>query len=370
MQGVAVKGTLLHDLEFKSEFRLCDVFDHSETIAEQMYGTHPSPFARLRVALVADELTSACLAHECRIMHVTPRNAQFVLKLWRPDILFVESCWSGWRGAWKYGIAAYPDHPERNNLELRRVVAAARARGIPAIFWNREDGVHFERFIASAQMFDAIFTVDETAITRYREIVGPQVPVDVLMFAIAPAIHHPAESPRIPRASFVGSYSSAVHPRRRAWQDMMFEAAEPTGLTVFDRNSARQAVCYRFPRRPWIEVRAAIPHRATANVYRSYIANLNINTIENSPTAFSRRLVEILGSGSLAITNPTLAVERLFADYCAIVDAHEDGHEIFSRLARDGLSRREREMARAGAHHVLGAHTWRHRMAQIAAFAR
>ncbi len=330
----------------------------------------PSPFARLKVALVADELTSACLAHECRIMPVTPRNAQFVLTLWRPDILLVESCWSGLRGAWKYGIAAYPDHPERNNVELQRVVATARARGIPAIFWNREDGVHFERFIASAQMFDAIFTVDETAIPRYREMGDPRVPVDVLMFAIAPAIHHPSEAPPIRRASFVGSYSSTVHPRRRAWQDMMFEAAEPIGLTVFDRNSARRAAFYRFPRRPWIEVRAAISHRATADVYRSHIANLNINTIENSPTAFSRRLVEILGSGGLAITNLTPAVERLFADYCAVVDTREDGHEILSRLARDGLSRREREMARAGVDHVLGAHTWRHRMAQIAAFAR
>lgn len=329
-----------------------------------------SPFARLRMALVADELTSACLAHECRIMHVTPRNAVAVLKLWRPDILFVESCWSGRRGAWKYHVASYPDYPDRNNLALQRVVAMARERGIPAVFWNREDDVHFDRFIASARLFDAIFTVDETAIARYREVVGPRVPLAVLMFAIAPAIHHPADASPIARAAFAGSYSNTLHPRRRDWQHMMFEAAAPLGLTVFDQNSARRAASYRFPRRSWIEERAAIPHHATADVYRRYVASLNINTIEHSPTAFSRRLVEILGSGGLAVTNPTRAVERLFADYCVIVRTREEGDALFARLSREGRSRREREMVRAAAEHVLCAHTWRHRLVQIAALAR
>jgi hypothetical protein len=311
-----------------------------------------------------------CLAHACRIMHVTPRNSAFVLSLWRPDILFVESCWAGWRGAWRCGIASYRDHPARNNRALRRVVTEARARGIPTVFWNREDDVHFDRFIASAALFDVILTVDANMVPRYRQVVGPHVPVDVLMFAFEPALHFPAETPQIRRASFVGSYSAVEHPRRRAWQDMMFEAAEPLGLTVFDRNSARRADGYRFPCRDWIEVKSAIPHAATADVYRRYIASLNVNTIEHSPTAFSRRLVEILASGGLAVTNPTLAVKRHFSDYCAVVQRPEEANEIFSRLTRDGLSRELREMARAGAEYVLRTHTWGQRMAQIAAFAR
>jgi len=196
------------------------------------------------------------------------------------------------------------------------------------------------------------------------------VPVDVLMFAIEPAFHYPTTTRPIRRASFVGSYSTSFHPRRRAWQDMIFDAVEPLGLTAYDRNSARQSESYRFPRRPWIDVKDAIPHRATADVYRRHVANLNINTIEDSPTAFSRRLVEILASGGLAVTNPTRAVEQLFADYCAIVCSREDGDELFSRLAREGLSRYERERVRAGAEYVLSAHTWRHRLGQIADLAR
>jgi spore maturation protein CgeB len=147
---------------------------------------------------------------------------------------------------------------------------------------------------------------------------------------------------------------------------MMFDAADTIGLTVFDRNSGRRNPKYRVPRKPWMEVKEAIAHRATAEVYRSYVANLNINTIDTSPTAFSRRLVEILACGGLAVTNPTPAVERLFADYCAIVRSEEETRDLLGRLARDGLSRQQREMTRAAADYVLRTLTWRHCLEQIA----
>lgn len=325
---------------------------------------------RLKVALVADELTSACLAAECRVMNATPRNGAFVLRLWRPDVLFVESSWRGARESWKYKIASYPDFPERTNEALRRLVEAAKARGIPTVFWNREDGVHFDRFIESARLFDAIFTVDETMIPRYREVVGPHVPVQVMMFAAQHRFHSPAAIEPARRAAFVGSYDAEIHRHRRLWQEMMFGAAEGIGLTIFDRNSGRRNPKYRVPPRQWIDVRKAIPHPATADVYRSHVANLNINTIENSPTAFSRRLVEILACGGLAVTNPTPAVERMFADFCAIVRSEEEARDLFAGLARDGLTRRQKEMARAAAEHVRREHTWGHRLEQIAAVIR
>lgn len=321
----------------------------------------------LKIALVADELTSACLSAECRVMNVTPRSKSFVLRLWRPDILFVESSWYGPRESWKYKIAAYPDHPERTNEALRLLVEAARALRIPTVFWNREDGVHFERFIGSAKLFDAILTVDETMVPRYREVVGAHVPVQVMTFAVQPRFHAPANVDPTRRASFVGSYNSEIHHERRRWQEMMFGAAEAIGLTIFDRNSGRRNPKYRVPERPWIDVRPAIPHSATAEVYRTHIANLNINTIENSPTAFSRRLVEILASGGLAVTNPTPAVDRLFRDYCAVIRSEQEARELFVRLARDGLTRQQREMTRAAADHVRRHHTWRQSLAQIAA---
>lgn len=321
----------------------------------------------LKVALIADDFTRSCLAHECRIRDVTPFNAPLLLRLWRPDLLLVESAWLGRRNAWRYRIAAYPDHPERTNAALARVVALARDLGIPAVFWNKEDGVHFDRFIDSARLFDTILTVDETAIPRYRAVLGPAVRLGTLMFGVQPAIHHfTGFAVKHRRANFVGSYSAHVHPRRRAWQDLLFHAAARIGVTAFDRNSDRRSAIYRYPALAHLEVRPSVPHAATAAIYRDYLVSLNVNTVEDSPTMFSRRLVEILACGGIAVTTPSLAVERLFRDYCLIAQDADSARAILDRLAA-GPSPEDRERARAGAEHVLRHHTWRQRLEDLLA---
>jgi spore maturation protein CgeB len=327
--------------------------------------TPTGAFKKLKVALVSDELTLKCLAFECQVRDITPLNYKVILKLWRPDLLFVESAWRGAGESWKSKIAAYPNHPGRSNLALRKVVAYARDLGIPCVFWNKEDCVHFERFIGSAALFDYIFTVDENCIPRYREVVGPGVPVHPLMFAVQPAIHSPSASGYVHRrACFVGSYSLHIHDRRRAWQDMMFRSSSELGLTVFDRNSSRRSGDYRYPDMPWLELRNNVPHEQTAQIYRDYIVSLNVNTLEDSCTMFSRRLIEILACGGLAVTNPAPSVERYFKEYCEVVRSEEECRELFGRL-RQGLSAADRERALAGADYVLGEHTWAHRLEEV-----
>lgn len=320
----------------------------------------------LKVALVSDELTRASLAPECQVKDITPWNYRWVLRFWRPDFLLVESAWNGWNERWKYKIAAYPDYPKRNNLALAALVAFARERGIPTVFWNKEDSVHFERFIGSAKLFDHVFTVDEGCIPRYRAVVPLEVTVNALPFPVQPAIHHPVdEEPRFRRACFVGSYSHHIHDHRRVWQNMMFEACSEIGLTVFDRNSSRKSANYRYPEMPWMEVLDSVPYERTAHLYHSYMVSLNVNTITDSPTMYSRRLVEILACGGMAVTNPALSVERYFKDYCTVVHSAEECRELFGRLHRDGLSPADRERARAGADYVLRHHTWAHRLEEI-----
>lgn len=106
-------------------------------------------------------------------------------------------------------------------------------------------------------------------------------------------------------------------------------------------------------------MRERVPHPQTAGIYRSYIANINVNTVENSQSAFSRRLVEIMACGSLAVTNPTPAVMKHFAGYSRVVSDEEEAREHFHRLAREGLSPEEREMVLAGADYARKHHTWR-----------
>lgn len=323
------------------------------------------PFRNLKVALIADELTRSCLAIECQVRDLTPLNAKLLLKFWRPDMLFVESAWQGRGNAWKFKIAAYPDRPERNNQALRKVVAYARELGIPCVFWNKEDSVHFERFISSASLFDFIFTVDENCIPKYRQVVGPGVRVAPLMFAVQPAIHSPSPKGYVHRqACFVGSYSWHVRDRRRKWQEMLFAASSDVGLTVFDRNSGRRSPNYRYPDLPWLEVRKSVPHTKTAQIYQDYMVSLNVNTVEDSATMFSRRLIEILACEGLAVTTPALSVDRYFKEFCYVVSCEEEARSLLGRF-KNGLGSREREMVAAGGGFVLKEHTWAHRLAEV-----
>jgi hypothetical protein len=323
-------------------------------------------FKQLRLALISDNLTDECLRHECQVFPVTPLNARLLFATVKPDLLFVESAWDGHRRSWRYKIASYPDRPERNNAALARVVALARDRKIPAVFWNREDGVHFERFIASAALFERILTVDSSCIPRYRERIGTSVKAGSLMFAAQPAVHaFKGIGERLPRACFPGSYSTHVHTERRNRQDMLLAAAGATiGLTIFDRNSGRRSANYRYPPYFGSDVRPRVSHAATAGLYRTYRASLNVNTVEDSETMFSRRLVEILSCGGLAVTTPSLAVKKHFTEYCHTVSNEGEARELFARLAR-GYSVEDLAMMEAGAAFIRSHHSYRHRLAEI-----
>ena len=322
-------------------------------------------FRNLKVALIADELTRSCLSFECQIRDITPLNYMFLLKLWKPDVLFVESAWHGLDNAWKHKIASYPERPERNNHALRKVVAYARELDIPCVFWNKEDGVHFERFFSSAALFDYIFTVDGNSVPRYRALIGPAVRVAPLMFAVQPSIHSPSPKGYVHRrACFVGSYSWRIHDRRRSWQEILFAASSEMGLTVFDRNSERRSPNYRYPDLPWLEVRPCVHHAETAQIYRDYMISLNVNTVEGSATMFSRRLIEILACGGLAVTTPAISIERYFNEYCYVVSCEEEARDLLGRF-KNGLTPRDRHMIAAGAEYVLKEHSWAHRLEEI-----
>ncbi|OLF39726.1 hypothetical protein BTV99_12400, partial [Psychrobacter sp. Rd 27.2] len=192
----------------------------------------------IRIAIVSDILTAVSLDEEksTKIKYIANKHWHWVFKVNSPDFILVESAWRGHKDKWRYKIANYPDYPERNNVDLRKLLELADKHNIPAVFWNKEDGAHFNRFIDSASLFKYVLTVDENCVERYQSILGPNVKVGVLPFAVQPKFHHPSDlPPRYNESLFVGSYSHHIHSVRKQWQDMAFTAASPYGLTIVDR---------------------------------------------------------------------------------------------------------------------------------------
>ena len=82
-------------------------------------------------------------------------------------------------------------------------------------------------------------------------------------------------------------------------------------------------------------------------------------------TISSRRLLEILASGGIAVTNPGRAVDRYFRDFCHVVHSREQASELFARLLQ-GPTAQDCERAAAGAAYVRQFHTWEHRLQELA----
>ena len=339
------------------------------TVAEDALSA--GQFARLKIALVSDYFTADCLSIECRVKVMTPANFREVIESWKPDLVFVESVFHGVGGAWRYELARQPQWLRlRKPTSIYRLVEYARARGVPTVFWNKDDGVFFDTFIDVARAFDYVFTTDSTCVERYRERVPAHVPVNVLAMPYQPAFHHfTGFDFTLKEACFTGSYYRRILNERRRFLDMVFGACDDTQLrlNVFDRNHARLSrhFEFRFPSRDQLTVHASVPHRETAAVYKAHIVSVNVNSIVDSDTMCSRRLLEILACGGIAVTNPSRSVERSFREYCHVVATREAAAELLTRL-RHGPTDADKERAAAGAEYVRRHHTWAHRLEALA----
>lgn len=343
-------------------------YDHPEVAEDRL---SEGPFGRLKVALVADYFTADCLAVECRIRHVTPGNYREVLGKWQPDLLLIESAFHGRNGCWRYEIASQPRHLRLGRPRaIFNVVETARGAGIPTVFWNKDDGAMFDRFAHIAPAFDHVFTTDRACIERYRRLVPSSTTVDVLPMPVQPAFHA-FDGFRFTRraACFAGSYYRRLFDERRRFLDTLFEACQHAEMPihVFDRNHDRLSrhFEFRFPKNVQMQLHPRVPHRSTAWIYKNHVASINVNSVTDSDTMCSRRLLEILACGGIAITNRSPAVDRLFAPYCHVVTTREEAATLLDRLARHGPSDDDLARAAAGAAYVRAHHTWSQRLEQI-----
>lgn len=306
----------------------------------------------MNIFYIGDELTFLSLNHSHKKI-VNINSAFAFLRYRRPEFILVESAWKGCKDKWRYKIANYPGYPERSNIELRKLLELADKYNIPAVFWNKEDGAHFNRFIDSASLFKYVLTVDSNCVERYQAILGNSVKVGVLPFAVQPKFHHPTDfPPHYNESLFVGSYSHHIHNARQQWQDMAFTAASPYGLTIVDRNSDRKSDVYRYPDLPNMTIKPAVPYDQTGKLFRQYSHCLNVNTVTDSPSMFSRRLIEIMACGRLAVTNPSLSVSTRFEGMCEVIESKEQADELFAQLSR-GYTKQQEEMMRYASNHVL-----------------
>ncbi|MBO1031886.1 glycosyltransferase [Tessaracoccus sp. SD287] len=326
-----------------------------------------TPSRNLRVAIIADAFTREAFAHEWQHVEVTPKT--WPQHLDEVDLLFVESAWHGNDDAWQYQITG----SQAPSAALRALVEACQQRGIPTVFWNKEDPTHFDDFIDTAAIFDHVFTTDVTRVEAYRQRLGHDR-VEALPFAVQERITNPVrrfKGQHERGVAFAGTWFAHKFPERRDQMQVLFDAAiaveaehhdSAHRFEIFSRFQGLDQR-YEFPQPYADHVVGSLTYDQMLSAYRAYRVFLNVNTVTESPTMFARRLLEITACGTPVVTTPAAAVHRFLGEGVAQVSTTEQATDAL-RLLLDDPDAAAR-MVHLGQRELWRGHTYSHRVDQV-----
>ncbi|MFC3551475.1 glycosyltransferase [Lysobacter cavernae] len=316
----------------------------------------------LPVMSVLDEFSRACFAPHANLIEARPDNWDGLLEKFSPRFLLAESAWRGNRGTWCYRVASTEYAPGN---EFAQMVEGFRKRGVPTIFWNKEDPVHFDAFIESASRCDVVLTTSAESIERYRS--KTKARVEVMQFAAEDSLHNPqGSSRRNGKVCFAGSYYAQGFEARQHSQSMLLEAAKAHDLDIYDRNhravGARSEFAFPEDYAPYI--RGRLGYEDLSRKYREYQVFLNVNSVDDSSTMFSRRVFELLACGTPVVSTWSRGIAETFGnDIVWQVRSQAEAEEALRMLTTDPVEWRRRSLA--GIRAVLARHTYRHRFDRI-----
>lgn len=322
------------------------------------------PLKQLKMAVIFDVFTTAAYEKECELIKVSPENWLEELTLNRPDLLMVESAWQGNGGLWNKRVGYYG---EENMKPLFELLEWCKKENIPTVFWNKEDPVHFNRFIQTAVNFDYIFTTDENMVSEYKKMAGHEN-VYALPFAAQPAINNPIKivETRENKACFAGSYYR-LHEDRAKDMDRVLDAAAKYGLVIYDRNYEKNLrglmPNHMFPEKYQPFIKGSLKYYEIDKAYKGYKVMINVNTVKHSPTMFSRRVFEGLACGTPVVSTYAEGVEKMFGDLVYISENEDEINEAFRTLLQDEQAYRKKAMI--GIREVLSKHTYTERLKYI-----
>ena len=311
------------------------------------------PVARpeLTAAVILDTFTAAALRYEWHQIEPGPGDWRDMFERDRPDLLFVESAWWGNGGRWHHKLAPNP--------VVREMIGWCRERGIPTVFWNKEDPPNFDRFIETAAHFDHVFTVDENCVPRYRERLGHDR-VGVLQFAAQPRIHNPIAVPggRRHDVAFAGTYYARRHPDRFEQVEAILAPAREFGIHIYSRVNDDPE--FAFPAEYEPHIVGSVPYERMLAAYKSYKVFLNVNSVTESPTMCARRVFELAACGTPVVSGYARAIESTFGGLVAVSETADDTDAHLRELLGDQRLRDRR--AHLAMREVLRHHTFSHRV--------
>lgn len=280
------------------------------------------------------------------------------------DLVLMESIWRGYKDDWLYSMTS-PGLQHANARALVALLERLRERADkPIVMINKEDPLHYDKFLPIMKYADHIFTTDSERVAAYRRDTDA-LTVTAMPFAANLALTNPINRVREPQEDlcFAGSYYSEGHEERSRQMQFMLDPIVQFKGAIYDRMSVHDNPRYHFPEqfRPFI--RPAVHFEEMTQLYRRFRVFLNVNTIVTSPTMMSRRVYELLASGTPVVSAPSLALEQQFAGIVPMATTAQEANDQVNRLLTD--DRHWWKTSQKGIREVALNHQYRHRGALI-----
>ena len=291
---------------------------NSELLFHPFSITGENEEAQFRAAYICDEMTWQDFHHCSDSIFLHPKIWKKQMSRFHPSILFCESAWSGidpFRNVWRGRIYRDRRVPFENRDILLDILEYCRQNRIITVFWNKEDPVYFDHdiydFTDTAMRFDHIFTTAAECIVRYQQMGHKSV--HLLPFGVNTAMFHPAtEKQRANSALFAGSWFGDHIKRCKELEALLdYALAQGWKLDIYDRNSGSPEKRFQFPKKYAAYLHPAVPFTKMPEIYRQYKYAINVNTVVESSTMISRRVLQLAACGVTIVSNESMGFEAL-----------------------------------------------------------
>lgn len=333
---------------------------------EQAYrGSHLPYSHQIPVAMIADDFTFGSFQPEFNTVRLKPKTWRKQMDDHKPQMFICESAWQGGspqEHPWQGKIYTSIKFKKENRTELIEILSYCHKHGIPTVFWNKEDPVHFSDrindFIRTSALFDYVFTTAVECVDLYIRDVG--VPyADVLPFAVQPRLFNPVGSYGAGNSvNFAGTWYGRYPNRAKAASTIIDNVlTSEKEMVIYDRMYSSPDKAYAYPERYKKYTRPAISYAETADTYRQSKYGITLNTVTNSDTMFARRVFELAACGTVVLSNTAQGVQHFFGD--SVYYADRDDFDIKNITEEDFLTHQRASM------HIAFQNTYRHRAEKI-----
>lgn len=359
LASTCMASLLKANLPEKSKLR-SRVFKARDRLRAKIQEIKPKSEKGAETALsIFDEISNLNWSTEFHLKPLSREGAEEQICNEQADFVFLESAWAGNNNAWQYAFTS-PGLQHANAKKLVKAISIIQKRkDLPLAIWNKEDPLHYDRFLPIMKQADHIFTTDSNMIAKYQADTDAKT-VTALPFGANLELCNPVGRYREPEETicFAGSYYSEGHEERNRQMGFILDPIVNHNGVIYDRMSKLGNPRYYFPEKFHPFIRDAVGFDEVTKLYRRFKAFLNVNTIINSETMMSRRVYEILASGTPVISAPSQAIEAQFDGIVQVAANSREANEATERLLTD--ERHWFKTSQRGIREVVTKHQYKH----------